>query len=263
MHRNDFYNRIEEGFVRTMLQQVTDHFYGRGLRPAFIEVGANDGVSSSKVLEFIRDHEWHGLLVEPVPATFARLRENMAPYPRVQPVHCAIADKAGTLPFYQVIGSGERSGDTWLPMLSSFDAEVIRKQRVFWPDIEDHITQIEVPAMTLASLCAEHQMPRLDVLLVDAEGYDDIVVRSLNFDTYKPILITIEHLHLSPQRLRALDGLLTALGYQRCILWMDSWYFCGDILKDQCIQDMLRVMPTLMPVYDRQYGNGYWMSHYD
>src|SRR4051794_7515411 len=111
MHRNSFYNRIEEGLLPALFAQVTDHMFGRGHRPVFVEVGANDGVNSSKTIDFIRHHQWSGLAVEPVPSTFEKLRENLTPYSRVLPVNKAVTDRIGTLPFYQVIGKAEQAGN--------------------------------------------------------------------------------------------------------------------------------------------------------
>ena len=262
MHRNSFFNKLEEGVLAALFQQVTDHLYGRGRRPVFVEVGANDGVNSSKTIEFVRHHEWRGLEVEPVPTVYAKLKENLAPYDRVVAVNKAISDQCGVVPFYQVIGKADREGDVWLPMLSSFDRDVILKQRVSWPDIEDYIVQIEVEAATLPDLCNEHGIDRLDVLITDAEGYDDRIVRTLDFDRYRPLMINIEHVHIPPNRLRELDAILMAQGYQRCIMWMDTAWFAGDILEDECVQRMIRSMPAFMPDYDMLYGNGYWLSHF-
>lgn len=263
MHRNSFYNKIEEAIIPALFQQLTDHLYGRGgKRPTFIEVGANDGVSSSKTIDFIRYHEWTGLLIEPVPSVFTELKKNMEEYERVEVVNAAVAERSGQLPFYQVIGKSDRAGDVWLPMLSSFDRDVILKQAVSWPDIEDHIEQIDVRALTIKDLCDEHKIEDFDVLITDAEGYDDVIVKTVDFTRHRPMVIHIEHIHIPPARLRELDYMLMAQGYQRCIMWMDTAWFAGDILTDECVQRMIRSMPTLMPDYDTMYGNGYWISHF-
>ncbi len=263
MHRNSFFNKIEEAVLPALFNQLTDHMYGRGeRRPTFVEVGANDGVSSSKTIDFIRHHEWAGLLVEPVPTVFAELARNVAPYERVQAVNAAVGDRSGTLPFYQVIGKENRSGDVWLPMLSSFDRDVILKQKVSWPDIEDHIEMINVESLTMSDLCERYGVDQFDVLITDAEGYDDKIVGSVDFDCHRPMMINIEHIHIPPDRLRELDAKLMRYGYQRCIMWMDTAWFAGDILTDECVQHMMRTLPTLMPSYDLLFGNGYWLSHY-
>ncbi len=263
MHRNSFFNKIEEAVLPALFQQVTDHMYGRGQRrPVFIEVGANDGVSSSKTIDMIRHHEWSGLLVEPVPSVFARLAANVENYERVAAVNAAIGDRSGTLPFYQVIGKRDRQDDVWLPMLSSFDLNVILKQKVTWPDIEDHIEMIEVESLTMDDLCKRYDIDRLDVLITDAEGYDDKIVGFVDLDRHRPMMINIEHIHIPPIRLRELDAKLMRYGYERCIMWMDTAWFAGDILSDECVQHMLRTMPTLTPSYDPAFGNGYWSSYF-
>ena len=43
-------------------------------------------------------------------------------------------------------------------------------------------------------------------------------------------------------------------------MWMDTMYLQGEILEDDCIQHLLRTLPSFIPDYDREYGNGYWLS---
>lgn len=262
MHRNSFYNRIEEGILPALLQQVTDHLHAQGRRPTFVEVGANDGVSSSKTIDFISHHEWNGLCVEPVPAVYDKLERNLAPFaPRVRTVNKAIGASSGTLPFFEVVGTDGGANDAvWLPMLSSFDKEVILKQRALFPDIEKHIRQIDVETSTIAGLCDDYDLDQLDILITDAEGFDDTIVGSIDFSRLNPLMINIEHIHITPQRLKSLDDHLSARGYQRCIMWMDTAWFRGSLLQDECIQRMIRTMPTFIPSYDREFGNGYWLG---
>src|SRR6266568_4231619 len=42
-------------------------------RPYFIGIGANDGVTHDPLYPFVRDFEWRGIMVEPIPEVFAEL----------------------------------------------------------------------------------------------------------------------------------------------------------------------------------------------
>ena len=50
----------------------------RGNRLNFIQVGANDGEYGDPLHRYIFKYPWHGILIEPQPDTFAKLRENYA-----------------------------------------------------------------------------------------------------------------------------------------------------------------------------------------
>ena len=50
----------------------------RGDSLNFIQVGANDGEYADPLHSFIVNYPWHGILVEPQPDIFARLRKNYA-----------------------------------------------------------------------------------------------------------------------------------------------------------------------------------------
>lgn len=258
MHRNDLFNHVEANLTFCIFQQLNDLVHARGRDVVFIEVGANDGVTANKLWPFVAHQGWTGLSIEPVPHVFAQLAANYAPHPQVTVLNMAVSDTSGVLPFYQV--ENEAAGS--YSMLSSFDRPTIAKHANVFPDIERHIRQIEVQTAPLAALCQDHALAELDVLVVDAESHDDIIINTLDFDRYRPAVINFEHRHLPGERLRALDLKLVSLGYTRAILWADTAYLHGDLLRDESIQQIVRALPTLMPAYDREWGNGYWFDHH-
>ena len=257
MHRNDLFNHIEANLTFCIFQQVNDVFHAGGRDVAFIEVGANDGVIASKLFPFVARQGWRGLSIEPVPRAFGQLAANYAPHPQVTTLNMAVTDASGALPFYQVASEAPE----WCSMLSSFDRQTIAKHANMVPDIERHIQQIEVESAPLSTLCRDHALADLDVLVVDAESHDDIVINTLDFDFYRPSVINFEHRHMSVERLHALDRKLVSLGYTRAILWADTAYLRGALLEDESIQHILRALPTLIPAYDREWGNGNWFDH--
>ena len=258
MHRNSFFNLVEESFASCILMQVNDLVKSTGRTPFFIEVGANDGTSSSKTYPFIAQHEWHGLSIEPVPQAYEKLRASFVSFQNVKTLNLAVSPEVGILPFYQVVDPD----NPWQTMLSSFDRSIITKQTNLIPDIERHIQKIDVASKPLSSVCSDNGVSDLDVLIIDAEGYDDKIVYTLEFDRYAPLLINFEHKHLPVDRIRAVDRFLLSKGYQRLILWADTAYLRGDLLKDESIQQCMRGLPNLIPAYDPEWGNGYWLDYW-
>jgi len=61
----------------------------------------------------------------------------------------------------------------------------------------------------------EANAPRdIDLLQIDAEGYDYEIIRSIDFDTVKPAIIHYEHMVLSEADRNACLELLASHGYR-------------------------------------------------
>lgn len=58
------------------------------------------------------------------------------------------------------------------------------------------IVKLIVPAYTINNLLQKHKIFELDILFIDAEGLDDAIIRSIDFDQYKINKIYFENLHL-------------------------------------------------------------------
>ena len=190
----------------------------------FIEIGANDAEQHDHLHPIIFASRWRGLLVEPVPYVFERLNRNLGGDPRFALENAAVADRDGTLPFYHLAHAGE--GDDvppWYDGLGSFSQETILSHADKIPNIADRLVTTEVPCLTFESLCRKHHVEQLDVLLIDAEGYDWEIVRRLDLEARHPRLIVYEHYHL-PATLRAQARThLEARGYWSMEEGFDTW----------------------------------------
>jgi len=78
----------------------------RGDSLNFIQVGANDGEYGDPLHSFIVKYPWHGILVEPQPDIFAKLRENYAAIQnRLIFENIAIAKDLSTIAMYRAPGN--------------------------------------------------------------------------------------------------------------------------------------------------------------
>jgi hypothetical protein len=68
----------------------------------FVQIGAYDGLKSDPILAFVRDRRWRGILVEPQPDVFEKLKRNYANIPNVIFENLAIAAWEGSLPLYKL-----------------------------------------------------------------------------------------------------------------------------------------------------------------
>lgn len=195
-------------------------------RAFFIEVGSNDGEQHDHLRPLIGSREWTGLMVEPVPYVFERLRRNYADVPGVHFENAAIAERDGRLAFYHLreAGPGERERlPAWYDGIGSLSRENVLAHRRHIPDIDERIVHSEVPALTFESLCRKHGVERFDLLVVDAEGHDAEILRSVDLDAHRPRLLVYEHYHLDPAEQRECRGRLEAAGYETMEEGFDTW----------------------------------------
>jgi FkbM family methyltransferase len=178
----------------------------------FIQVGANDGQRADPIQSFIRSGRWNGIMIEPVPAVFAKLREtHRRRMGTVSFENCAIGSQDGNAIFYAC-------REPHSP-LSSFDKGNIEKHSKWalslgLPDPADCIEEIVVPVSTLETICKHHGIDRLDVLVTDTEGHDCKAIQSLDLKNRRPLLIHFEHVHCPDDDTDALKATLSSLDYE-------------------------------------------------
>src|SRR4029079_11847609 len=66
-------------------------------RLKFVQIGASDGVRFDGLYGFVTRHPCSGIVVEPLPDVFERLRVNYADYPLIVPVNKEIPEREGVL----------------------------------------------------------------------------------------------------------------------------------------------------------------------
>ncbi len=156
---------------------------------SFVQVGAYDGRSEDDLTSMIDLPGVRGLLVEPQPEPFAELQRRYGDCSNVQLANVAIAPIEGQRNFYR-----PRSGPS---RLASFDQANLIRHGVALQDIVCE----SVECLPLDALLNQLQIDRLDVLQIDAEGYDLEVLATLDFDRWQPRWLRFEFLHLDPKKL--------------------------------------------------------------
>jgi len=185
----------------------------RGQALNFVQVGANDGLFGDPLRPYVLSHGWRGVLVEPQPNVFEKLKVNYA--------NCA-----DRLVFENLAISRESSLTLYLPPLPSEGAITVYAESVVSSDAtvisrqlglsENKLRKIVVPAMTLDALFAKYGIRELDLLQIDAEGYDWEVLQTLTFQSVKPTLIQLETGHMSRKQLLVMAKTLNKEGY---LIW--------------------------------------------
>lgn len=209
-------------------------------RVRFVEVGANDGVQFDPLRPYIRDRDWSGVLVEPIPHVFERLSRTYGDHPRVDLANVAIGSEDGWRPMYFVAPDGDVSDlPAWHDAIASFDRAHVLEHIQGHERPDSLVRSVDVECMRLETLCRKHDLVDLDLLLIDAEGADGDIVESIDFDVLSPRLIVYEHHHLDEdQRDRCARG-LREHGYSLIVDGLDTWALDvrpGDRLAEQWLQ---------------------------
>ncbi len=166
------------------------------------------------------------VLVEPVAEYFAALRRSYEGVPGVRFEHAAIAEAAGTRDFYRLAADPVAHGlPAWLSQLGSLRAD---RMTALWDRYErghlaaesDRLTRFyrehqvvePVTCITFDMLLARHGLTHLDLLQIDAEGYDYEILRTIDFTRVRPAFINYERVLLQDDE-PACRAMLMAAGY--------------------------------------------------
>ena len=207
----------------------------------FIQIGANDGMALDPLRTQVVCRHWKGIMVEPVPYVFEKLKLRYGNHPRITLVNAAIADQEAMLPFYS-LGEPKPGEEVWgwYHALGSFRKDVVLKHEYLIPDIEKRIKEIQVRSMRFETLCAQTGVTRIDLLQMDTEGYDYEIIRRIPFAQFKPKLIINEHQHLSSEDRTACRELLHQQGYISFESGIDTaaLHEAGLSPKDRALQQL-------------------------
>lgn len=190
----------------------------------FIQIGAHDGVSDDSIHDLIiKKNNWTGIFIEPIKYLFEKLKNNYGCSSRFIFENIAIAQKNCVKKFYYIEKDARNSFRPSLPFwydeLGSFRKSHIIKH--FGPKIDPFIVEKNINCITFDELCRRNKVCRIDLLSIDAEGYDYRILSQVDFSKYSPLAILIEYKHLSKIEKVKLAYLLKINDY-KIIKYQDS-----------------------------------------
>ncbi len=152
------------------------------LRPDmfFLQIGANDGVRRDPIRKYILELHWRGVLVEPIPGVFASLVSNYSGVAGLQFENAAVCNTNGKVKFFIHPKHSDCSG---LKVRT-------RKQK------RTTMVESEVSAITFESLLVKYGIQQLDLLQLDAEGFDFEIIKTVPFPQMRPGILRYEHKHI-------------------------------------------------------------------
>jgi hypothetical protein len=184
----------------------------------FVEFGAADGVTLSNTWLLENQMGWTGVLAEPSPNWHRDLLANRK---------CAIDTRCVWTKTGEVLNF-RATEDPWLATIDSFsDGDGHAGLRAV------NATVLPVKTISLNDLLLENHAPlHFEFLSVDTEGSEFPILESLDFDRWKPRVISVEHNLVDAQRVK-IKELLGSQGYVReleIFSGCDDWYYHPELL---------------------------------
>jgi FkbM family methyltransferase len=176
-------HRLDGPFRTMLLNAVHDRHKGRVF---LLEVGAGTGGDDS-ILPRLRGDGWSGLLIEPHPDHFARLEALHATSERVAALNLGISDIAATLPLHALTPEAAAR----FPKLSPGRASLIRDRIAVRGTTPDDIASVDVPFLRLDTVLRELGLDRAQVVIVNAGGHEEQVLRSFDLAALQPTLALV------------------------------------------------------------------------
>lgn len=187
----------------TLRHVVAAHMAFCERAPFFVQVGAFDGKDHLRELVF--RYDLAGILAEPQSGPFAALQATYAGRPKLKLRNVAVSEHDETRPFYTV------SGPPWTAELASFDVDTILSHDTPELKLSERLTRHEVSCESFETLLAG--VEQVDLLQIDAEGYDARLLELFDFERWQPSIIQFEHRHLSMADHEAAVALLVERGF--------------------------------------------------
>jgi len=167
---------------------ISDYF--GDFKGHLISLGENDGKTLSNVLGLI-EADWSADLVEPSKQVFGKLCLQHAERNKVKCWEFGIADKDGTLDFYES-GTHLNNGDLSL-LSSSFEKEIKKWEKETFKKTNINVFTWE-SFLNLA--CVKHA----DLISIDCEGQDWNILTQIDFEALQVKCVCVEYNNTDKQK---------------------------------------------------------------
>jgi FkbM family methyltransferase len=203
--------RPRRGSVEEVLFAVAD------LHPSWrlLQIGANDGLTNDPVRRVIRRYLMPAVLVEPQADVLDRQLDPICRgWSNIRTVRAAVGEENAELTLHKIAFSSSR----WATGIASFDAATLQgaidSGRVRWlaalngeavPEgDEPWLSTEQVPVMSGDALFAATGWDRCEVIVIDVEGFDQVVLSLLPLEVMRPEVVVLEVAHLDDEMVAGL-----------------------------------------------------------
>ena len=199
------------------------HYLGQNSPSTFVmNLGAMDGEMFDEMIGYTRMYGFKGIYVEPIPYLFEKLKKNIGGDNLFE--NSAISDYDGEIEMMtidqEVIDSGLVHSCFYgmsavYPPKNGLGSEFDR------PTVEKYGKIVKVPCITFDNLLQKHNIQKIDVVKIDAEGHDYKIFKQIDVKKFRPKIIRIEWINLSEEEQSAIEQTFIENNYQYEITGQD------------------------------------------
>ena len=203
---------VSRNFIQSVpFEEIVTRFGPNEIR-RFMQIGSNDGIQNDPIRPFIMKYGWSGLLIEPHLGNFRKLQATYQGQPNLRFENAGVGDRSSSLPMYYLTDVKDDEPG-WYDQVCSFDKSTFLKNISVVPELIDRYSTIQVPVYTFEELMRKQDFDNIDLLHIDAEGWDYRILTSIDFRKYQPKLIMFESEWLTAYDMRNLVNLFRSNGY--------------------------------------------------
>jgi FkbM family methyltransferase len=169
-----------ERLLRQRIEEVGDGF-------TFLQLGGCDGTSFDPINQIVREYKLRGVVLEPLPHLFSRLRY-VYDGSRVRCIQAAAHRQQWWAEMYYVDPSWGDAPE-WAKGIGSLNPMHHQKSGIPM----QHIRTARVPCLTLREVYFLARLQRVDLIVTDCEGYDAEIVRMIDWHLMSPFMVHVEH----------------------------------------------------------------------
>ena len=175
------------------LDKILSNIFSKNLIKTLVQIGSNDGKRFDILNKFIKEYSPTSILVEPIKKDFEDLKKNYSNKKNISFENSAISvnNKVNTL--FKVKDEKLNFYSEYVKGITSFNEKHLLKHGIS----KSHIKEVKVNSLSIFDLLKKYSINQLDLLVIDAEGYDgDIVIDFLSTITLRPLII-FEYIHIN------------------------------------------------------------------
>ena len=186
-------NRILSEKSILNIDTILENLFSKKNIKSLVQIGANDGLRFDTINYFIKHYKVSCLLVEPIKENYEKLKENYRNFDFIKFENSAITVNNEINYLYKVNPNKIFNYSNHIPGITSFNKDHLIKHGVKKSDI----IKEDIKSISINTLLQKHDFTHLDLLFIDAEGYDGhIVIDFLSTTLLRPIII-FEYIHIN------------------------------------------------------------------
>lgn len=173
----------------------------------FIQIGANDGSMADPINKLILKYGWKGILIEPQKLEFAKLKNTYKNCQNLIFVRAAISRDEGYKTLYKI--KYNKIQHFWEKGMATLCPE-----KIFSNYKKTDLETEKVTCISFMNLIKKYNINGVDLLQIDVEGYDYEIIKLIDFNIIKPLIIHYEHVYLTSREQKRCAKYLRNHGYK-------------------------------------------------